>query len=100
MLADAYFQVPLTVSFPSGLTRTFESLHDTLDFLENEWPLRRGERYQRACTKCRAALLKQAPIFVAREAFVAACLEAGLPIQAVPPAWHRSGSSSPTRMSA
>ena len=100
MLADAYFHVPLTVSFPSGLKRTFESLNDTVDFLENEWPLRRGERYQRACKKCRAALLKQTPVAVAREAFVAACLEAGFAVQALPPSWHRTGPSSRPRMRA
>lgn len=100
MLAEVYFSVPMIVSFPNGLTRTFESLHDTLDFLENEWPLRHGERYQRACRKCRAALCTQTPVAVAREAFIAACLEAGLPVEAMPPAWHRSGTSSPPRMSA
>lgn len=100
MLADVYFSVPLQVSFPNGVTRSFESVHDTVDFLENEWPLRHGERYKRACEKCRAALFRMAPVAVAREAFVAACLEAGLPVQGLPPAWHRSGPSSPPRMSA
>ena len=42
MLADIFFSTPLHVRFPSVLSRTFESLNDTLDFLENEWPLRHG----------------------------------------------------------
>lgn len=100
MLADIYFSVPLRVSFPNGLTRSFESLHDTLDFLDNEWPLRHGERYRRACDKCRAALQRMTPVAIAREAFVSACLEAGLPVEAFSPDWHRSGPSSPPRMSA
>jgi hypothetical protein len=100
MLADIYFSVPLRVSFPNGLTRSFESLHDTLDFLENEWPLRHGERYRRACDKCRAAIQRMTPVSIAREAFVAACLEAGLPVQAVSPAWHPFRTSSPPRMTA
>jgi len=100
MLADVYFSVPLNVAFSNGMTRTFESLNDTVDFLENEWPLRHGERYKRACEKCRAALARRTPVSIAREAFVAACLEAGLPIQAVSPAWQRTGSSSSGRMSA
>ena len=100
MLADIYFSVPLQVSFPNGVTRSFESVHDTVDFLENEWPLRHGERYKRAREKCRAALYRVTPVAIAREAFVAACLEAGLPVQGLAPAWHRSGPSSPSRMSA
>lgn len=100
MLADIYFSVPLRVSFPNGLTRSFESLHDTLDFLENEWPLRHGERYRRACDKCRAAIQRMTPVSIAREALVAACLEAGLPVQAVFPAWHPLRTSSPPRMTA
>ncbi|MCT7665644.1 DUF982 domain-containing protein [Shinella kummerowiae] len=100
MLADIYFSVPLRVSFPNGLTRSFESLHDTLDFLENEWPLRHGERYRRACDKCRGAIQRMTPVSIAREAFVAACLEAGLPVQAVSPPWHSFRTSPPPRMSA
>lgn len=100
MLADVYFSVPLQVSFPNGVMRSFESVHDTVDVLENEWPLRHGEWYKRALEKCRAALYRMTPVAIAREAFVAACLEAGLPVQGVPPAWHRTGSSSPPRMSA
>jgi hypothetical protein len=100
MLADIFFATPLHVYLSNGLSRTFDSVNDTLDFLENEWPLRHGERYKRACEKCRAALRRQTPVAVAREAFVAACLEAGLPVQALPPAWQRSGPSTPPRMSA
>ncbi|WP_374708710.1 hypothetical protein [Shinella sp. CPCC 101442] len=40
-----------------------------------------------------------APVAVAREAFVSACLEAGLPVEALAPSWQQ-GPSSPPRMSA
>jgi hypothetical protein len=100
MLADIFFATPLHVQLSNGLSRTFDSVSDTLDFLENEWPLRTGERYRRACEKCRAALARRTPVAVAREAFVAACLEAGLAVQALPPAWQRPGPSTPPRMSA
>ena len=100
MLADVYFSVPLPVVLSNGVIRTFDSVHDTLDFLENEWPLRQGERYKRACERCQAALHRMTPVAVAREAFISACLEAGLPVQSLPPTWHRSGPSSPSRMSA
>ncbi|WP_280950602.1 hypothetical protein [Pararhizobium arenae] len=44
MLTEVYFSVPPHVIFPNGLTRASEVLHDTIDFLENECPLQRGER--------------------------------------------------------
>lgn len=100
MLADVIFSTPLHVHLSNGLSRTFDSVNDTLDFLEHEWPLRHGERYKRACDKCRAALLRRTPVAIAREAFIAACLEAGLPVQASPPVWQRTGSSTPSRTGA
>lgn len=77
---DVLFRVPVRVRLQCGLERTFLGVFDALDFLEAEWPLRRGERYKRAIDKCRAALEWAAPSEVAREAFIAACLEAGMPM--------------------
>lgn len=77
---DAYFYVPVRVRMQCGLERTFLSVHDALDYLEHEWPLRRGDRYKRAVRKCRGALSRIEPLEVAREAFIAACLEAGMPM--------------------
>ncbi|PSS64462.1 DUF982 domain-containing protein [Ensifer sp. NM-2] len=73
------WSVPLLVRLQNGTSRVFSSVYDALDFLENEWPLRRGQRYERAIRTCRGALNRSAPIAVAREAFIAACLEAGMP---------------------
>ena len=95
MLADLFFSIPLNVNLPSGQSRTFDSVTDALDFLENTWPLRHGERHKRACENCRAALLRKTPAAVAREAFIAACLEASMSVQASPPSWQRSGHTSP-----
>lgn len=81
------WQSPLTVRFQCGLERTFSSVYEALDFLENEWPVRRGARYGLAVKLCRRALNRAVPAAVAREAFVAACLEAGLPVAAALPAW-------------
>jgi hypothetical protein len=100
MLAEIYFTTPLYVRFFNGTARTFQGVHDALDFLENEWPLGNGERYKRACDKCRAALQFRTPAHVAREAFAAACLVAGMPLEALPPVWQRSGPSTPPAMSA
>jgi hypothetical protein len=77
---DVLFRAPVRVRLQCGIERTFLSVLDALDFLEAEWPLRRGERYKRAVGKCRAALEWAVPSEVAREAFIAACLEAGMPM--------------------
>ncbi|WP_235776909.1 DUF982 domain-containing protein [Pseudorhizobium marinum] len=77
---DLTWRVPVNVRLQSGLERIFLSVNDAVDFLENEWPLRRGERYDRALRKCRGALRRLVPLEVAREAFIAACFEAGMPM--------------------
>ncbi|CAN7501629.1 DUF982 domain-containing protein [Neorhizobium tomejilense] len=86
------FRAPVNIRLPNGLDHTFHNVYDALDFLENEWPLKRGERYDRAVQRCRAALKRIAPVEIAREAFIAACLEAGMPMVAV-----ATGRSSSTR---
>lgn len=78
LINDVSWTRPVTVRLQCGLERTFVGAYDALDFLENEWPLRRGERYERALKTCRGAVNGRMPLVVAREAFVAACLEAGL----------------------
>lgn len=80
MNLDLTWRVPVNVRLQSGLERIFLSVNDAVDFLENEWPLRRGERYDRALRKCRGALRRLVPLEVAREAFIAACFEAGMPM--------------------
>lgn len=79
---DLPWRAPVRVRLQNGLERIFLTVYDALDFLENEWPLRRGQRYDRAVRKCRAALRLLTPTEVAREAFIAACLEAGMPMVA------------------
>ncbi|WP_426131293.1 DUF982 domain-containing protein [Pararhizobium sp. PWRC1-1] len=69
----------LDVTLRAGMDRTFRSVYEALDFLENEWPLKSGEYYDRAVLACRQALNGLAPSETAREAFIAACLEAGMP---------------------
>jgi len=76
---DVPWRVPVAIHLQCGLERTFHTAFDALDFLENEWPLRHGERYDRAIDKCRGAISRAVPAEVAREAFIAACLEAGMP---------------------
>ncbi len=84
-LNDVPWNRPVTIRLQCGLERTFTGVYDALDFLENEWPLRHGERHDRAVKACRRALNGIVPAVIAREAFMAACLEAGMP--AVMAAW-------------
>ena len=86
---------PLKVTLRAGMDRTFGSIYETLDFLENEWPQKRGERYDHAVLTCRQGLNGMAPTELAREAFVAACLEAGMPVVTTQSLHHRQLGSSP-----
>ncbi|OWZ88973.1 hypothetical protein B9J07_35600 [Sinorhizobium sp. LM21] len=78
---DMPWSVPVQATLKNGTTRSFLSVFDALDFLENEWPRRRGQCYELAVNTCRRAMNRMTPIAVAREAFVAACFEAGLPVR-------------------
>jgi len=83
-LNDVLWTRPVTIRLQCGLERTFAGIYDALDFLEYEWPLRHGERHSRAVRTCRSALNGVVPAFVARDEFMAACLEAGMPAAMAP----------------
>ncbi|APG94604.1 DUF982 domain-containing protein [Sinorhizobium americanum] len=100
LLNEIPWTIPLTVRLSNGLERTFTSVYEAVDFLENEWPLRRGERYERALRTCLRALNRMTPAAVAREAFIAACLEAGMPLVMVTPCHEPRGAEAKTAMSA
>ena len=94
-IPDLPWRAPVRVRLQCGLERTFLSVHDAPDFLENEWPLRRGERYDRALRRCRGALTRMVPTEMAREAFIAACLEAGMPMVMTGPTSFHPAKPSP-----
>jgi hypothetical protein len=77
-IIDIAWHQPVTVKLQNGTERRFTGTYDALDFLENEWPIRKGRHYDNAILFCRAAAMRSAAAEVAREAFIAACLEAGL----------------------
>ncbi|WP_199628561.1 DUF982 domain-containing protein [Rhizobium sp. OAE497] len=79
-LLDVRWDRPVRIRLQCGLEHTFTSIYDALDFLEYEWPTRHGQRYDQAVKRCRRALSGVIPAAIAREGFVAACLEAGLPL--------------------
>jgi hypothetical protein len=89
---DIPWSHPLKVTLRTGMDRTFGSVYDALDFLENEWPRKRGDFHDRAVLACRRGLNGLAPAEVAREAFIAACLEIGMPaVTAAPLPYRRLG---------
>ena len=77
---ENYWLKPISVALLSGITRTFYSVEDSIDFLENEWPTCFGLHHRRAHDLCRAAQKKLTSLEVAREAFIGACLEAAMPL--------------------
>ncbi|MBD9371793.1 DUF982 domain-containing protein [Rhizobium sp. ARZ01] len=85
LVPDLPWSVPLIVRLQNGMQHIFAGPFEALDFLENEWPLRRSQKRERAVRLCRAALNRRTPLAVARESFVSACLEAGLPVAAAHP---------------
>lgn len=76
--ADFTWTVPVELELPCGLTRRFLNAYDALDFLDAEWPTRRGSAYERALRLCRNALRGPRAADLARSAFIAAADEAGM----------------------
>lgn len=77
-IIDIPWHQPIKVKLQNGTERRFRGAYDALDFLENEWPVRKGPHYENTIGLCRAALNRTISTEVAREAFIASCLEAGL----------------------
>ncbi len=70
---------PVELELTCGLTRRFQDAYDALDFLDAEWPTRRGPAYDRAIRLCRNALRGGPAAELARAAFIAAAEDAGMP---------------------
>ena len=69
---------PVELELTCGLTRRFQNAYDALDFLDAEWPTRRGPAYEQAVRLCRNALRGVRTAELARAAFIAAAEEAGM----------------------
>ncbi|MDE3795797.1 DUF982 domain-containing protein [Sinorhizobium meliloti] len=80
---------PLTVRLPSGLLHTFITVFESLDFLENEWPLRTGPHHDRAVQLCQDALAGRVPPPVASVALLAAATEVGMQVVTIDPPRRR-----------
>jgi hypothetical protein len=79
-VVETWWYKPVTVRLQNGLEHTFHSAEDAVDFMENEWPKRFGRHHRRALDLCRAAQRRFVSRDAAREAFISACLEAGMPL--------------------
>jgi hypothetical protein len=77
-VTETYWRHPVQVRLKSGLERSFVCIEDSLDCLEHNWPIKNARHQKRAIDLCRAVLTRSASSEVAREAFVAACIEAGM----------------------
>jgi hypothetical protein len=75
-ILETLWTKPLTVCLHNGLSHTFHSVENAIDFMENEWPTRSGVHHAHALDVCRAARNRLISPEVAREAFMSACLEA------------------------
>lgn len=76
---ELVWMTPVTVRMKDGTRQVFASVNDVLDFLEGDWTIYRGRKYNRAVQTCRRALNRMTPVAIAREAFVDACRDAGMP---------------------
>ncbi|MCV9967012.1 DUF982 domain-containing protein [Pararhizobium sp. BT-229] len=82
---DVRWSHALKVTRQNGLVRKFDSVYEAQGFLEKEWPRKRGEHHDRALVMCRGTLGRMTLPTLAREAFAAACWEAGMVVETVRP---------------
>jgi hypothetical protein len=68
----------VSVGYGTVGVHTIDGPSEALKFLELRWPAERRDRYAIACSRCCDALEKKCSWQDARDAFVGACLDAGL----------------------
>ncbi len=67
---------PVYVRIGHGSSETIDNAGSALRFLTLRWPTERGEKYNLACIVCANALERRASPEEAKEAFIAAAIEA------------------------
>lgn len=70
------WDVPVYVRIGSGMTETIDGPEEALTYLTKRWPAERGRHYEQASVLCEAATEKYGSLDEARDAFVAAAIEA------------------------
>lgn len=88
---ELVLMTPIAVRMKDGAPQVFASVNDALDFLEGDWAICRGRKYNRAVQTCRRALNRTTPVAIAREAFIDACEEAGMSTDADGPLGTKTG---------
>jgi hypothetical protein len=74
--AGVQWTAPVAVRIGYGSPEMIENAADALEFLERRWPHEREKQYQAAKQACRGALFHSRSSSVARDAFIAAAVEA------------------------
>ncbi|MGF6178719.1 DUF982 domain-containing protein [Ensifer sp. 4252] len=89
---EMIWMTPVSLRLRDGTEHIFSTVNDALDFLEADWSVSRGRKQNRAVQTCRRALNRVTPVAIAREAFIDACLDAGITVGAIESQFVRSGS--------
>jgi len=71
-----FWDVPVYVRIDSGMTATIDGPDEALTYLTTRWPAKRGRHYEQASVLCEAATERFGSLQEAREAFIAAAIEA------------------------
>ncbi len=72
------WEAPVFVRIGHGLTETIDGPNEALEHLWNRWPAERGPKFEAAKTACRLAVQHYGSLDEAREAFIAAAIEANI----------------------
>ncbi|MDL2409623.1 DUF982 domain-containing protein [Rhizobium calliandrae] len=92
---ELVWMTPVSVRMKDGVAQIFASVNDALDFLEGDWNIYRGRKYNRAVQTCRRALNRVTPVAIARDAFIDACHDAGMSTAADGPLGTKSSAGGP-----
>lgn len=72
------WHTPVSVRIGHGQPELINSPHEGLSYLKTRWPIERADKYAAAKRACEAAIDRKGSSQVAREAFIAAAIEANL----------------------
>ncbi len=72
------WEIPVYVRIGHGLSETIDRPDEALKYLLTRWPAERGPAYVDAKEACENAIDAHGSLELAREAFIAAALEASL----------------------
>ena len=76
--APLYWSAPVHVVIGNGPSETIFGPEAAVQYLRSGWPIRNSLRHSKALRACTAATHRRAPPDLARDVFIAACVEADL----------------------